>query len=230
MSTHNTIVIGLTGPLNCGKDTVGQLLAQHCGAHVMAFADPLREEIAEAYCIEQVFLTRRDTKERPMAALAFARCLDRAFVDRMVVEFHNGADGTLRDFLEAPRSPRQIMRWWGTEYRRANSAGYWVHRAAQRVSWLHKGRHARLVVITDVRFADEAELVHGIGGQVWQITRPGCAAQTGQHQSEVTGEAFSPTAVIDNAGDIRHLQQQVLSAWAAREWQIPGVRVEVPAQ
>ncbi len=227
--SHHTHVIGLTGPINCGKDTVGQLLARHAGAHTMAFADPLRDEIVDAFCIEKVFLTRRETKERPMAALALARCTDRAFVDRMIVEFHDILEGTLRDFLDTPRSPRDIMRWWGTEYRRSACAGYWVSKAAQHIQWLHTGREARLVVITDVRFADEAELVHGVGGHIWQITRPACAIAPGGHASEVTGEAFAPAAVIDNAGDLRHLQQQVLSAWAAIEWKLPGVRVEVPA-
>ncbi|WP_428001823.1 hypothetical protein [Acidovorax sp.] len=229
MSIHHTHVIGLTGPINCGKDTVGQLLAKHAGAHTMAFADPLRLEIVDAYCIEQVFLTRRETKERAMDALALNHCTDQAFVDRMTVLHHVRDVQSLASFLKSPRSPREIMRWWGTEYRRANDAAYWVNLAAQRLRWFHTGLQARLVVITDVRAENEAELVRGVGGQVWQITRPGSAAQPSVHSSEVSGEAFQPAAVIDNAGDIRHLQAQVLSAWAAIEWKLPGVRVEVPA-
>lgn len=140
--SHHTHVIGLTGPINCGKDTVGLLLAKHAGAHTMAFADPLRLEIVDAYCIEEVFLTRRETKERPMDALALSRCTDRAFVDRMVVDHLCFGIRPLQDFLDAPRSPRQIMRWWGTEYRRANDAAYWVNLAAQRLRWFHTGLQA----------------------------------------------------------------------------------------
>ena len=47
--------------------------------------------------------------------------------------------------------------------------------------------------------------------------------------SEVTGEGFAPNLVINNAHDMRHLQQLVLGGWAEREWGVPGVRVEVPA-
>lgn len=226
MSTFHTHVVGLTGPINCGKDTVGALLAKHAGAHTMAFADPLRIEIVDAFCIEQVFLTRRETKERPMDALALSRCTDKSFVDRMVI-----TQGVINmdDFLNAPRSPREIMRWWGTEYRRANDPAYWVNLAAQRLRWFHTGLAARLVVITDVRAENEAQLVRGVGGHVWQITRPGHQAKPAEHSSEVTGEAFAPNAVIDNAGDLRDLQERVLSEWAAIDWRIPGVRVGVPA-
>ena len=49
------------------------------------------------------------------------------------------------------------------------------------------------------------------------------------HVSEVTGEGFAPNLVINNAHDMRHLQQLVLGGWAEREWGVPGVRVEVPA-
>jgi hypothetical protein len=226
---HHTTVIGLAGPINCGKDTVGQLLAKHCQAHTMAFADPLRDEIVDAFCIEKVFLTRRETKERSMDALSLARCTDQAFVDRMVVAFHRIQECTLQQFLTAPRSPRQIMRWWGTDYRRAGSKGYWVNKAAQHIQWLHTGRNARLVVITDVRFQDEVEMIHGIDGEIWQITRPGHEAATGEHVSETSGEAFHPTVVIDNNHDLNHLRAQTLSAWTSLAWQLPGVRVEVPA-
>ena len=225
--THHTHVIGLTGPMGSGKDTVADLLTTHCGAHKLAFADALRAEIVEAYCIEHVYLTRRETKEHPISALALRRCLDTAFVGRMIIQHQLFNDDQLD--LDAPRSPRQIMQWWGTEYRRATQPGYWVSKAAQHIHWLHKALRSRLVVITDVRFDDESHLVRSLGGQIWQIKRPGCDVATGAHVSEVTGEAFTPHLVINNSHDMRHLQQLVLGGWAAKDWGVPGVRVELSA-
>ncbi len=225
--THHTHVIGLTGPMGSGKDTVADLLTTHCGAHKLAFADALRGEIADAFNIESVFLTRRETKEHPLSALALAHCLDTAFVGRMIIQHQQCNDGLLN--LNTPRSPRQIMQWWGTEYRRALEPGYWVRKAAQRIHCMHKALGARLIVITDVRFDDEAQLVRALGGQIWQIKRPGCEVGSTAHVSEVTGEAFEPNQVINNDHDLRHLLQLVLGGWAARAWGLPGVRVEVPA-
>ena len=225
---HPIHVIGLTGPIGSGKDTVAALLHVHCGAHVLAFADALRQEIVDGFGIEHAFLIRRETKEHPISALALNRCLDGAFVGRMMMQHQTFHPGTVLD-LDAPRSPRQIMQWWGTEYRRNQTPGYWVNKAAKRILWLQKSLGARLVVITDVRFEDEANLVRNLGGQIWQIKRPGCDVPPSAHVSEVTGEGFAPNLVINNAHDMRHLQQLVLGGWAEREWGVPGVRVEVPA-
>jgi len=219
--------IGLTGPAGSGKDTVADLLCTHAGAHKLAFADALRAEIVEAYCIEHIFLTRRETKERPMAALALSRCLDTAFIGRMLIDHQQADKGPLD--LDAPRSPRQIMQWWGTEYRRTNNPDYWVSKAVQHIRWLQQTLRPRLLVITDVRFENEAHMVRALGGQLWQIKRPGTGPDLAPHASEVTGGEFAPNLVINNAHDIRHLQQLVLGGWAAQDWQLPGVRVEVPA-
>lgn len=229
MSYHsaNPLVIGLTGYAGAGKDTVASLLQTHCGAYVTAFADPLRGEICDAFCLEQAFLMRRETKEHPMSALALARCMDGAFVDRVQVA-HMRAGLPLD--MAAPRSPRQIMQWWGTEYRRANDVGYWTSRTRNHIRWLMSGLHARLVVVSDVRYANEAELIRQFGGQLWRVKRPGCEPAGQQHSSAVDGSEFSPDAVINNAHDVRHLQGLVLSEFASPAWGVPGVRVEVPQQ
>lgn len=218
-----TRVIGLSGPIGCGKDTVAQILRAHVrSTQCFAFADKLREEVVDAFCIEQTFLTRRDTKERPMPALALNRCMDRDFIRAL-------ARAGVNAEMQAPRSPRQIMQWWGTEYRRAQEPGYWVTRAGQHIAWLRQTVNPRLIVVTDVRYQDEANMLHALGGQIWQITRPGHEAKAATHSSEVTGEDFLPTEVIDNSGNKHDLLQLVLGAWAAREWSLPGVRVTVPA-
>ena len=223
-------LIGLTGPAGSGKDTVAALLRTHCAYTPLAFADPLRGEVAAAFGISPALLIERETKEHPMSALALHRCMDPAF-EAFVIRAHLQRGGTQVD-TTAPRSPRQIMQWWGTEYRRAQNSSYWSRATASRISSMFRQNLASRFVITDVRFDNEATLVREYCGQIWQIVRPDLTPiddGSATHSSEVTGAEFAPDVIINNRHDMRHLQQLVLGAYAAQAWGLPGVRVEVPA-
>ena len=211
-------IIGLTGPAGSGKDTIADLLVVHAGFTKMAFADALRAEIVQAFSIDPSFLTERETKETPLRCLALDRCLDDGFVVRMLIAYT--VKGELlkgeRLSLEAPRSPRQIMQWWGTEYRRHQSNYYWVNTLLKRAHYLLSQRLASRIVVTDCRFADEVDAVRiSLHGQLWQVCRDDIGVAPGAHVSEVTGAEFRPDVVINNSHSVRHLQERVLEAYQA---------------
>lgn len=219
------IVLALAGPKECGKDTVADFLVTHCGFVKLAFADALRAEVSDAFGIEPLHLVRRETKEHPMSALALAKCGSDGFVGRMIIN-HQESGGT--GVLEAPRSPRQIMQWWGTEYRRAQDPDYWTKQTGARISYMMRERIAHRFVITDCRFDNEADMVRQVhGGHVWQVTRPGREVPAGSHVSETTGEAFKPEAVIDNSGSLQELQERVLGTFWAYDAGLGRVTVKI---
>jgi hypothetical protein len=194
-------LIGLTGPAGAGKDTVAQCLQAVAGFHITAFADPLREEVAHAFAIPVEFLTAREAKEYPISAMAICRCSDAGFRLAMAGQLSM-----------APRSPRQIMQWWGTEYRRAQDVTWWTKRTNHRIEMA--SLHGDPLAITDVRFPDEADLIRRHGGSIWQVKRPGLQATEGTHASAVTGNEFAPDVVIENDGGLDDLRMAV--EWALR--------------
>ena len=210
-------IIGLAGPAGCGKDTVAQLLATHLGFSHLAFADALRAEIIDAYGIDASALTRRDTKEKESNALSLERCQSISFVGALVMQAKK--DNPLCDvaeFMESPRSPRLIMQWWGTDYRRQHSdERYWTRILTSRIHTQQQGQQWRHV-ISDVRFKNEADAIRALGGVIWQVKRPGLQAGTG-HVSEIDGSQLEPDAIINNRHDIRHLQAVVMGEWFMRE-------------
>ncbi|MGH8758956.1 MAG: hypothetical protein ACREVW_05500 [Burkholderiales bacterium] len=220
-------VIALTGPASCGKDTVADLLVVHCGFRKLAFADPLRNEVADAFGIEPLYLTRRETKEHPMSCLALRKSRADGFVGRMMIA--HDQRGEKLD-LDAPRSPRQVLQWWGTDYRRAQDPAYWTTQTSARIHYLLTERLTRSIVISDCRFDNETDLVRNQhGGLIWQVKRNGVEVPEGSHQSETTGAEFEPDAVINNNHDMRHLQQLVLGEFWAYDAGLTGVTVQIAA-
>ncbi len=81
------------------------------------------------------------------------------------------------------KSPRQLMQLLGTEFGRDMiDKDIWLKVAQRRIE-LAKDRGAAGVVISDVRFDNEAAWVDKMGGHVIRIVRPG-AQKVSNHVSE----------------------------------------------
>lgn len=186
-------LIALCGAAGAGKDTVADMLP----ARKLAFADTLYAEVAEAWRLPESELRCRGTKELPTKALALLECQN----DEFVVDMH------MTDGWTEPRSPRQILQWWG-DYRRAQDPDYFVRIAEQ-----HALNGFGPCVITDVRFPNEAAMVRQLGGQIWQIRRPGYEAGGTGHASDTDGSEFEPDRVIYNLGLAEDMRHVVLAAW-----------------
>ena len=156
-----TVIIGLTGEAGAGKDSVAQALFG-TGFRAIAFADALRAEVAEAWRVDVRMLIDRVLKETPLPALAIGMCNSPGFLRWAV---HRGYG------LHEPRSARWLMQHWGTEYRRGQDPGYWL-RIVQ--AWLRRqlGLGNRRLIVTDVRFANEAALLRALGGRIVRVHRP----------------------------------------------------------
>ena len=97
-------------------------------------------------------------------------------------------------------SARHLLRTLGTEWgRECVSPTVWLD------VWLAKALRKSFVVVDDVRFKNEADLIHLLGGQMWRITRPGVVRNT-EHASEGGLDGWTHfTCDIVNAGTISDL-------------------------
>jgi len=215
----NPIIIGLTGYAGAGKDTVADALVTHAGFRKIAFADALRLEVAGAYRLgtHAHILSDRASKEHPHPQLALSRCFDRKFVDCMAqIEANKDDPDSDHDvWLDAMRSPRQILQWWGTEYRRAQSGNYWSTQVALRIA-AGIAQGAEHWVVTDCRFDNEALAIRRLGGEIWQVQRPGHKTPEGGHVSQTDGMRFNPERVLINGMDLPALIRTTLRALQAR--------------
>ena len=83
---------------------------------------------------------------------------------------------------------RRILQWWGTEYRRDQDPDYWTK------AWGHKIEQFDLdhvhVLIDDVRFINELNVVKEHGGQIVKIERPGFDGAN-NHASETSLDEYN---------------------------------------
>jgi len=197
--------LGLVGRAGAGKDTSVDVLAKTHGFARLAFADPIRVEIAKSFGIDSRMLTTRHLKERPTVALAIGRSNDQRFISHMVSV---GIDPA------RPRSPRDIMILWGAEYRRqVDGNNYWMLKIHESVEQLHRDGHRR-IAFTDVRYLDEAEFVRSLGGALWRIRRREVEQARAAHQSELEQAQIACDLEIHNDGSLDFLGCQVLTAYA----------------
>jgi hypothetical protein len=65
------------------------------------------------------------------------------------------------------------------------------------------------VVITDVRFPNEARELHNLAGEVWRVNREGVSA-INEHVSESQMDEYNFDKIIDNNGSLEDLEHAIV--------------------
>lgn len=175
-----TAVIGLSGLKGCGKDTAAQALIED-GWTRLAFADPLR---AMLYALDPLIGDCDGTQPH---AMRWQEYMDAVGYD------------------QAKKHPevRRLMQVFGTEViREQYGQDAWVNLAARKIRE-NPGNY----VLTDVRFDNEAKMVHGLGGFMVRLEREGLTADGHASEAGISDDLID--AVIQNNGPVESLHLQV---------------------
>ncbi len=105
-----------------------------------------------------------------MVRVAFADCL-KDEVYEMVLKPNQIERSALDDSRK--KYFRLILQGWGGEFRRQfNSDTYWLDKCREKVDELERQGFTGTVVITDVRYQNEAQWIKDSGGTLVRINRP----------------------------------------------------------
>lgn len=109
--------------------------------------------------------------------------------------------------LEANKDKyRTILQWWGTDFRR-NMYGqdYWLKQ------WMARAvsSRAHLIIVPDVRFKNEAELLRQFGAKIFRVVRYGLPDD--KHQSETEMASLEVDEVIPNNDSLENFCSIILS-------------------
>lgn len=103
-------------------------------------------------------------------------------------------------------TPRYIMQTLGTEWgRNVLGQDFWINLLEHHI-WRKieaddaRGRPTPGIVISDVRFKNEADWIHEMGGEVWLIVRGERAGEGGTHASEQEFNDLDEDRIFFNNG------------------------------
>jgi hypothetical protein len=182
---HPSVIIGLCGYAQSGKDTLAAYLTENWWFDRRAFADPIRDVL---YNLNPLILADfPSTSEylRPMRL--------RTFVDQC------GWDNA-----KQTHEVRSLLQRLGSEAGRDVMGGdIWV-------DTLFKAPYGPRLVITDVRFPNEAEEIKRRGGIIIRVVRDGYGP-VNEHVSEVAYEGQD--ILIENNGSIEDLVSNFIEAY-----------------
>lgn len=108
------------------------------------------------------------------------------------------------------RSPRWLMQFLGTDILRSHWPDIWIRHLRQTILDVLSLFGQKPIVITDVRFIDEAEALRQLGAVLVRLERPGAGARAGipDHISESELDAWKIwdwDFVINNSGTLEDL-------------------------
>ena len=109
-------------------------------------------------------------------------------------------------------SPRVLLQTLGTDWgRHMIDTNIWVNLVHHKVDDIATWSHINGIVLTDVRFNNEAEWIRANGGVVWEVIRPEVLIES-THISENGVDAHLINTSFINDGTIEDLRQQVEGA------------------
>jgi hypothetical protein len=178
-------VIGIAGPAGSGKDTAAGFVQTKLARHTSySFARPLKEAVKVLFGWDQKFIDNRDTKETVDPFWGF--------------------------------SPRQAMQWLGTEYgRELCGQDVWIKAADKYLETVTGAQTPTFedvpgigfvemevlpalgLIVSDVRFENEASWVRKNGGLVIHLRREE-ADEVAAHKSEAGVGIHPDDAFINN--------------------------------
>lgn len=171
------MIIGLSGYAQSGKDTVANILVEKYGYKRIAFADPIRDLLYEM------------DPPVPMGAGS----------EKHTVGLQNYIDIYGWDVAKQTPIVRSMLQNLGVGARKVFGDKFWIYEALSDVAPQDK------VVVSDVRFVNEADWIQTFGGQIWRIKRVGTDA-VNEHVSESEMDGYPVNQIFVNNGTVEDLE------------------------
>jgi len=203
------MIVGITGLIGSGKDTIADYLVTFKGFRRMSFAEPLKDAMSAVFGWDRELLEGKTVYSR---------------------QWREQVDPWWADRLSIPNlTPRYVLQQWGTEVgRRAFHDDIWIASVENKLRNIKDN-----IVLSDARFPNELKAVNNAGGITIRVIRgenpPWYEAayslssnkdneyakkvleSYGVHASEYSSIGLKHDFYIDNNGTVDQLHKQINS-------------------
>jgi len=209
------MVIGISGKLGSGKDTVGTIIqAMTCGELTDGeIIEIIEGKLALTPGTETWEIKKMADKLKEIASILLGvpvkKFEDRKFKDSYLPEIWNYVD---QNGFKKQMTVREFLQKLGTDAMRDGlhenvwANAFWVDYIDQKPNDRFSNIEYPNWIITDVRFPNEAESVMDHGGILIRVNKDG---DTGNHPSETGLDDWEFEYTIDNNGTIEDLIEEV---------------------
>jgi hypothetical protein len=189
---NNTPLVGLIGKKRTGKDTFAAVLVEKHGYERVALADPLREAALALDPIMGTFPLLHEGLTR-VREWRLSEVIDSIGWEKA------------KDYCPEVRRTLQRL---GTESIRSLDDQFWIRTAFARIDALREA--GTPVVVTDVRYPNEAEAIRKAGGYLARIVRD-LPDDGDSHASEKAMDGYRENLRIPNNGSKNDLEYMAFS-------------------
>ncbi len=198
-------ILGLSGAAGSGKDTVAQILVERYGFVKVALADPLKRMVRQTwpFTCEQLWGPSERRSETPAGA---TRPTAREALQLLGTEWGRKLDEDVWINCAMEIAGRLLEGgWWYEDTKgavRVETERFPVESVAPPAG----------VVISDVRFDNEAQKIKKAGGEVWSVVGRSALLPIGGLADHPTEAGVSPSYIdseVFNDGDLCQLRKAV---------------------
>lgn len=182
------MLIGLAGKKGSGKSTISKIICDKHNAIELAFADRLKEICSIVYNVPIDYFYNPKLKNK--------------IIEKLNI------------------TSRKLMQIIGMKYREIGHdipeltvKNPWIYNVEEKIREIHENKEDTLIVISDVRFQDEHDMIKKNGGIIIKIIRPSLnneqSNETSNHISENSMDSFELDHIIYNSSTIELLSVKV---------------------
>ena len=134
-----------------------------------------------------------------------------AFADALKEELAKQCNTTVEQINKDKKAYRSRLQDVSIERRRQDEE-YWINKLAQKMIKyeLQEANTPSLVIVTDVRFLNEAAFIHKLNGKLIRITRPSTDNDIDKHVSETELTLIDYDYPLSNTGSNNLYKHQIL--------------------